>query len=146
MNFKYMALLVAFITHTACAEDISGVWKQFDDKTGSSKAMIELTKDKAGLYTGKILKVTPREGYKPKETCVKCPAPYTNQPIIGLDLIHNLKETKPGIYEGGRIIDPLTGKMYDLKGKISANHKQLQLRGYIGTSMLGRTQVWFKQD
>lgn len=36
--------------------------------------------------------------------------------------------------------------MYNLKGKVSANNKQLQLRGYIGTSALGRTQVWLKED
>lgn len=128
------------------ASDISGVWKNIDDKTGSSKAVIQIAKETNGTYTGKIIKITPRSGYTPKTTCVNCPAPYTNQPILGLDLIHGLTEITSGTYDKGRIIDPLTGKMYNLKGKISANQKQLQLRGYIGISTLGRTQIWIKED
>ena len=84
---KKNILLTAFtsllFSTAAFANDLSGVWQQIDDKTGSAKAIIEIRKEANQTYTGKIIKVTPRPGYTPRELCNKCPAPYTNQPILG---------------------------------------------------------------
>lgn len=127
------------------ADDIIGTWKHIDDRTGTPKAFIQIYKEKDNTYTGKITKVTPRPGYTPKTLCVNCPAPYTNQPILGLEIIHGLRLTEPSAYEGGKIVDPLTGKAYSLKAKVSASGTQLNLRGYIGLSTLGRTQIWIRE-
>lgn len=135
-----------FTGSMALAQDLSGLWQQIDDKTGSPKALIEIKNQADGSYTGTITKVTPRPGYTPREKCNKCPAPYTNKPILGLDVIKGLKPTTKNNYAHGRVLDPLTGKIYDLKGRISANGKRLTLRGYIGISAIGRTQTWIRQD
>ena len=129
------------------AQDLSGTWQQIDDKTGSPKAIIEIRKEANDTFTGKIVKVTPRPGYSPRETCNKCPAPYTNQPILGMDLIKGLKHV-PGTnnYEKGRIIDPLVGKVYDTKIKLNSTGKRLTLRAYMGVSSLGRSQTWLRLD
>ena len=87
-----------------------GDLENIDDKTGSSKALIEIRQEANGSFTGRIIKVTPRPGYTPKETCVNCPAPYTNKPILGMDVLTGLKHTEGENYTGGRIIDPLSGK------------------------------------
>jgi uncharacterized protein (DUF2147 family) len=42
---------------------------------------------------------------------------------------------------GGRIYDPETGKTYRCKLTLDSDHK-LEVRGYIGISLLGRTMVW----
>ena len=84
-----------FVTSTSVmAQDISGVWRHIDDKTGTSKAHIQIRKEANGTFTGTIIKVTPRPGYTPKETCIECPAPYTNKPILGLDILKDLKFNK----------------------------------------------------
>ena len=129
------------------AQDLSGTWQQIDDKTGSPKAIIEIRKEANDTFTGKIVKVTPRQGYSPRETCNNCPAPYTNQPILGMDLIKGLKHV-PGTnnYEKGRIIDPLVGKVYDTKIKLNSTGKRLTLRAYMGVSSLGRSQTWLRLD
>ncbi|KWQ05849.1 MAG: DUF2147 domain-containing protein [Acinetobacter harbinensis] len=129
------------------AQDLSGTWQQIDDKTGSPKAIIEIRKEANDTFTGKIVKVTPRPGYSPRETCNNCPAPYTNQPILGMDLIKGLKHV-PGTnnYEKGRIIDPLVGKVYDTKIKLNSTGKRLTLRAYMGVSSLGRSQTWLRLD
>ena len=129
------------------AQDLSGTWQQIDDKTGSPKAIIEIRKEANDTFTGKIVKVTPRPGYSPRETCNKCPAPYTNQPILGMDLIKGLKHV-PGTnnYEKGRIIDPLVGKVYDTKIKLNSTGKRLTLRAYMGVSSLGRSQTWLRLE
>ena len=129
------------------AQDLSGTWQQIDDKTGSPKAIIEIRKEANDTFTGKIVKVTPRPGYSPRETCNNCPAPYTNQPILGMDLIKGLKHV-PGTnnYAKGRIIDPLVGKVYDTKIKLNSTGKRLTLRAYMGVSSLGRSQTWLRLD
>lgn len=128
------------------AQDITGIWKNIDDKTGSSKAVLEIRKESNGTYTGKIIKITPRPGYTPKETCIDCPAPYTNKPILGMDVLKNLKQTDGDDFTGGRIIDPLTGKIYSMKAKLSPNGNRLLLRGYVGVSALGRSQTWIREN
>lgn len=139
--------LAAMMSSSAFAQDLSGTWQQIDDKTGSPKAIIEIRKDSNGTFTGKIVKVTPRPGYTPRDTCNNCPAPYTNKPILGMDVLTGLKHIQgTNNYDKGRVIDPLAGKIYDAKVRINANGKRLTLRGYMGVSALGRSQTWIRQD
>ena len=139
--------LAAMMGSSAFAQDLSGTWQQIDDKTGSPKAIIEIRKDSNGTFTGKIVKVTPRPGYTPRDTCNNCPAPYTNKPILGMDILTGLNHVQgTNNYDKGRVIDPLAGKIYDAKVRINANGKRLTLRGYMGVSALGRSQTWIRQD
>lgn len=146
-HMKILAtLLFSSLTSFAFANDISGTWKNIDDKTGSSKAILEIRQESNGTYTAKIIKITPRPGYTPKETCVNCPAPYTNKPILGMDVVKGLKPAGGSNFTQGKIIDPLTGHVYSMKAKLSPNGKRLTLRGYVGVSALGRSQTWIRND
>lgn len=146
-KFKFLtALVFSSLSGLTFAEDISGMWKNIDDKTGSSKAILEIRQENNGTYTAKIIKVTPRPGYTPKETCVDCPAPYTNKPILGLDVLTGLKPAGDNNFVNAKVLDPLSGRIYSGKAKLSANGKRLTLRGYVGVSALGRSQTWIKQD
>lgn len=140
------ALLLSAVSSFSFAEDIIGLWQSIDDKTGAPKALVEIRKEADNTYAGKVVKLTPRAGYTPKETCVDCPAPYTNKPIIGLDVVTGLKSTDGLNYTSGRILDPNTGKLYSLKAKLSSNGKRLHLRGYLGVSALGRNQIWIRAE
>ena len=140
------AFLLSAVSSFSFAEDITGLWQTIDDKTGAPKGQVEIRKDANGNYVGKIVKITPRFGYTPKEICVDCPAPYTNKPILGLDVLTGLKHSSGNNYTGGRILDPNTGKVYNMKAKLSSNGKRLTLRGYVGVSALGRTQTWIRAE
>ena len=145
MYSKLITFFVLFgLGQLTFAQDITGIWQSIDDVTGAPKGQVEITQEADGTYTGKIIKVTPRAGYTPKETCVNCPPPYTNKPIIGLDVVTGLKSTDGLNYTSGRILDPNTGKLYSMKAKLSANGKRLHLRGYLGVSALGRNQIWIR--
>lgn len=133
-------------TSVVYAQDITGTWRQIDDQTGTSKALIEIRKESNNSYTGKIIKITPLPGYTPKEKCVNCPPPYTEKPILGLDVLKGLKHDKENNFTGGKILDPLSGKIYAMKAKLSPNGKRLQMRGYIGVSALGRSQTWIRDS
>ncbi len=54
--------------------------------------------------------------------------------------------TAPITMKKGRVIDPLSGKLYDAKMKLNATGKRLSLRAYIGVSALGRNQTWLRID
>ena len=137
------AFLLSAVSSFSFAEDITGLWQTIDDKTGAPKGQVEIRKEN-DTYVGKIVKITPRLGYTPKEICVDCPAPYTNKPILGLDVLTGLKHSSGNNYTGGRILDPNTGKVYNMKAKLSSNGKRLTLRGYVGVSALGRNQIWIR--
>ena len=140
------AVVFSSLSSLAFAQDITGTWKNIDDKTGSSKAVLEIRQESNGTFTAKVIKITPRPGYTPKESCVNCPAPYTNKPILGMDVLTGLKYVEGLNFSGGKIIDPLSGNIYSMKAKLSANGKRLNLRGYVGISALGRSQTWIKND
>lgn len=146
-NLLLATLASALFSTHVFAEDITGIWQQIDDKTGAAKAIIKIDKEANNTYTGKIVKVTPRPGYTPRATCNKCPAPYTNDPILGMEILKGLKHVEgTHNYEKGRVIDPLAGKIYDAKVRLNANSKRLTLRGYMGVSALGRSQTWIRLD
>lgn len=148
---KFKTILGTFIfgillTTTSFANDIIGKWLQIDDKTGTSKAVLEIRKEANDTYTARIIKVTPRPGYTPQEKCNSCPAPYTNQPILGMDVLKGLKYKSENQYDDGKVIDPLTGKIYSANARLNPTGKRLTLRGYIGISLIGRSQTWIRQE
>ena len=146
-NIKILtAVVFSSLSSLAFAQDITGTWKNIDDKTGSSKAILEIRQEANGTFTAKVVKVTPRPGYTPKETCINCPAPYTNKPILGMDVLTGLKYVEGLNFSGGKIIDPLSGNIYSMQAQLSPNGKRLNLRGYVGISALGRSQTWIKND
>lgn len=135
------------LSHAADVDDLSGLWRTIDDKTGFSKALVRIEQTSNGTYQGKIVKIIPRPDYKPQELCVKCPAPYTNKPILGLTILTGLSATsRDGRYDGAKVLDPLSGRIYSGKAKVSSDGRRLSMRGYVGVSMLGRSQSWVRES
>ncbi|WP_218672958.1 DUF2147 domain-containing protein, partial [Klebsiella pneumoniae] len=68
-----LMFIAALMTGTAYAQDLTGIWQQIDDKTGSPKAIIEIRQNDNGTFAGKIIKVTPRPGYTNSHYSKKLP-------------------------------------------------------------------------
>ena len=147
-SMLWMMLCTGFMcaAHSQANDDLVGIWQNIDDKTGSPKALDEISKTPEGTYVGKVVKITPRPDYKPQDKCTKCPGKYKNQPILGLEVFNGLKKVNDNAYAEGEILDPLSGNIYKLKGKLTGNKKRLHLRGYVGVSAIGRTQTWIRQE
>lgn len=64
------------------------------------------------------------------------------KPITGL----RPDPDRPGQYAQGQIIDPNTGKVYRMKAKVNPNGRTMTGRGYLGVSLLGRSQTWLRAD
>ncbi len=119
---------------------IEGKWKTIDDETGQAKSIVEIYKKSDGKYYAKINQLL----QKPENNnCVKCSDDRKNKPLIGLEIIRGLK--KDGAeFSGGTITDPKSGKTY--KCTIKRDGNKLNVRGYVGLSLIGRTQTWQKAD
>ena len=138
------SLLIALFAFSLnlSAQSITGTWKTIDDETGKAKSEVAIWKAKDGLYYGKIMKLYEKE--KQNNTCTKCAKddPRYNKKIVGMKIITKLKKTKKNKWENGEILDPNNGKVYSCKMWIE--NGKLKLRGFIGVSLLGRTQTWIR--
>ena len=75
--------------------------------------------------------------------CVK--VTWVSQPIVGLEIIRDAKKADgKDVWEGGHIVDPDNGKIYKLKMTPIEGGKKLEVRGFIGFALLGRTQTWVR--
>ncbi|MFC3159154.1 hypothetical protein SAMN05443633_10369 [Chryseobacterium arachidis] len=116
---------------------IEGKWKTIDDETKQAKSIVEIYK-KGDQYFGKVSQLL----IKPANpNCTECKDDRKNKPILGLEIIRGLKKDGDE-FTGGTITDPKTGKTY--KCTITRKGDQLNVRGYVGISLMGRTQTWQK--
>lgn len=122
-----------------------GRWTTIDDETKKPKSIVEIF-EKDGMLYGKIEKLFRPETEDQNPKCDKCSGDKKDQPIIGMQILNGLKKDSDIKWSGGEILDPKNGKTYSCKIELIEEGKKLQLRGYIGFSLLGRTQVWERAE
>jgi uncharacterized protein (DUF2147 family) len=123
----------------AQSQGVTGKWKTIDDQTGEAKSIIEIY-EKSGKVYGKVTEIL--NPARKKDLCQNCVGEDKNKAILGLVVIKGLSKDGDE-YNGGKIVDPQTGKIY--KCLITLEEKdKLKVRGYIGFSLIGRTQTWFR--
>ena len=124
-----------------------GTWKTIDDEgpnKGKESSYIEIF-EKNGVYSGKITKLLIDP---PDKVCDKCKGDLKNKLLIGMIIVKDMKKTgnvdkKIGEeYTGGTILDPDSGDIY--KCKMWVKDDVLTARGFIGISLFGRSQEWFR--
>ena len=120
-----------------------GLWKTISDKDGSVTSEVRVV-DNAGVFSGRIER-TFRTDVKTDAKCDLCKDDRKDQPIIGLEIIRGLGKA-PGkdVWEGGTVIDPDNGTVYKLKMTPIDGGKKLEVRGFVGFSLFGRTQTWIR--
>lgn len=130
----------------ALAQEASpvGLWKNIDDVTGKPKALIRITETR-GELRGQIEKLFPAAGSDPNPRCELCSGEKKDQPVIGMVFMSGLKKNG-NEYSGGEILDPDDGKVYRSKLTVVDGGKKLNVRGYIGVPMFGRSQIWVRQE
>ncbi|WP_423196006.1 MULTISPECIES: DUF2147 domain-containing protein [unclassified Cupriavidus] len=123
----------------------AGMWKTIDDHTGKARGLIEIT-EKDGVYSGRLVKSLSESGDGKVKVCDKCTDSRKDQPIIGMTLLTGLRKTADNEWTGGEILDPESGKLYKCKMSLADDGKKLNVRGFIGISLLGRTQTWEREQ
>jgi uncharacterized protein (DUF2147 family) len=146
MKTTLIALALAGASLAAAAQSTpAGLWKTIDDDGKTEKSLVRVT-DNGGVFTGRIEKVF--DAAKAELRCEKCSDDRKDQPVMGMTIIRGVKARADdkGLWDGGEILDPNEGKTYKVRMKPIDGGKRLELRGYIGVPLLGRTQTWVRVE
>ncbi len=140
-----VALTIASISQIVWAQHdpAIGTWKTIDDKTGQAKSLVKIEVVNGELQ-GTVIQTFPTSGETPITHCTLCSDARKNQPIVGMKIMNGLKQDKAGHWSGGEILDPKEGKIYKVKLN-TEDGKKLDVRGYVGIALIGRTQTWLKE-
>lgn len=140
--FLALGLLMAAQAFAADATPV-GTWTQVDDATGKPKSIIEITQLPNGTLQGVVKQVLfSNQGTHP--ICDKCEGERHNQPVDGMVIMWDVKQDGDQ-WDGGQILDPAKGKTYKVRLTLADDGQKLNVRGYIGMPMLGRTQTWVRK-
>jgi uncharacterized protein (DUF2147 family) len=146
-NLAVACLLAgAALSAAAQATSPAGLWRTIDDSSKKDKSLVRIV-EANGVYSGTVEKIVDPDS--PKDAvCKDCSDERKDKPIVGMTIIRNVKQSADdkAVFEGGDILDPNNGKVYRVKLKLIDNGSRLDVRGYIGTPMLGRTQTWIRAE
>ena len=136
-------LLIAFLYSgvvQAAEPSPLGIWRTIDDDTHEAKALVEIIKQD-GVLSGHIVKLFRHPNEIQDPICKACEGDRHDQRVIGMTILWNFHQDGD-VWNGGEILDPEEGKIYRCKLHPIEGGARLEVRGFIGISLLGRTQVW----
>ena len=140
MKKTTLSLFFAFSFLQFMAQSPIGIWKTIDDETQKEKSYIQIYEEGGKLY-GKIIKLL---GGAKNNICEICEGKYKNKSLEGLVILKNMS-SKNNAFEGGTIYDPKSNKEYKCNLQLESKNK-LKVRGFIGFSLIGRTQYWYRVE
>lgn len=144
MTRSLAALSLALGATAACAQASPvGLWKTIDDDGHTEKSTVRIV-EQGGELQGRIESLKDPE--RQDARCDKCTDARKDQRLIGFELIRHVKHEGEGVWGGGDITDPGNGKIYKVRLKPIEGGRKLEVRGYLGFSLLGRTQTWLRAD
>lgn len=127
---------------SATAATPTGLWQTVDDHTQRARALVRID-EHHGLLSGRIVRLFRDPGEDPDPRCESCNGSRRNQPVLGMTILWDMRRDG-NVWDGGRILDPETGDIYRCRLHLIDDGKRLQVRGYIGFALFGRTQTWYR--
>ncbi|MDR7134219.1 uncharacterized protein (DUF2147 family) [Lysobacter niastensis] len=149
MRTKLLALLLLALPLSAISQNMAaqntpvGTWTTIDDKTQKPKSVVEIYQAKDGSLAGRVTEIL-QSDRGPNPICDKCEGDRKDKPVKGMVILWGIRQ-KGDTWEGGQILDPKNGKTYSVKVTPVEGGKKLDVRGFMGFSMLGRTQTWVRR-
>jgi uncharacterized protein (DUF2147 family) len=146
LRFVLAASTLMFSGYALAQATPVGLWKTIDDKTKTERSLVRIT-ESGGVLTGKVEKLLAADA-KPDAVCDLCTDDLKDKPLIGLPVIRGVKQDDDDktLWGGGTITDAKEGKVYKVRLKPIEGGAKLEVRGYVGMPMLGRTQTWIRVE
>lgn len=118
-----------------------GLWRTIDDQTRREQSLVRIF-EREGVLVGRIERILTDQA---DAKCTKCTDERRDQPVLGMTIITGMRRSAEQ-WEGGRILDPNNGKVYASLMRMLDGGRKLEVRGYVGTALLGRSQVWLREE
>lgn len=128
--FSFVALVFTMTCYAQSKDPIVGMWL---NPSGEGKVDIY---ESNGKFFGKLYLVKD----KSKKDTQNPDEKLKSRALNGVVILNNFTK-KGNSYEGGEIYDPKSGKTYSCKMKLKGDDA-LDIRGFIGISMFGRSETW----
>ena len=139
-NKGFLLIVLVLGIQAINGQTVFGKWKTIDDKTGVTKAIVDVY-EKNGLLNAKIVQVL-EEG-REDALCIKCEGELKDKPEEGMQIRRNSKKKGEGEDKGKSFLDPKKGPTN--KGKVGVDGQdsnKWKVRGYV--AFLYRTQTWHR--
>lgn len=142
-----ISLGLAAMASSALADPTSpvGRWRTIDDATGVAQSIVEI-RPVGGTLQGRVVKILNPPHGNPNPVCDRCSGERKNQPVLGMTFLWGLSRGGDSSWSGGSILDPHSGSIYRARLNLDEDGRKLQVRGYIGISLFGRTQIWLREE
>ncbi len=119
----------------------AGTWKTISDRTGKPTSYVRID-EVDGRFEGTVVKLIDPPTTAP--VCKLCSGARKGRPVLGLTIMRDVRAQGDGTWGGGEILDPNNGKTYHVRLTLRDGGQRLQVRGYVGIPLLGRTQTWVR--
>jgi uncharacterized protein (DUF2147 family) len=119
-----------------------GVWRTIDDNTHKPRGLVRVYEQDGAVFGKVEASLDPKEA---NQVCERCSGDRKNKLVVGMVVMWNMKK-RGAEYAGGDILDPDTGQVYRCKFTLEDGGRKLVVRGFIGISLLGRSQTWLRQE
>lgn len=131
-------VMTMLFTTVSVASELQGLWLTHDDD-GKPTGYVRII-EANDVYQGVIEKGL--ETGEEEKYCTACSGELKDQKLVGMTMMKGVVDKGNGHYQGGEILDPFSGNTYRVKLKLKDAGQTLDVRGYIGISLFGRTQTW----
>jgi uncharacterized protein (DUF2147 family) len=121
-----------------------GLWQTVNDHTGQPEGLVRIA-EVDGEYIGTVVAVFSPPAPDPNPSCEDCPGELKNKPVVGMAILRGVRRSAHG-YTDGQILDPDEGQIYRCRVALADEGRKLEVRGYIGISLFGRTQTWIRKE
>jgi uncharacterized protein (DUF2147 family) len=144
INWLAVLAMLAPWPGSACAQTPgpAGLWTTYSDSTGKPDGLVRIT-EANGVFTGIVVGVL--SATDPSPVCDLCEGELKGKPVVGMAILRGLRREGES-YGGGTILDPDDGRIYRCKALLRDSGARLEIRGYLGAAIFGRTQVWVRRD
>jgi len=142
---KGLIALIAVASSAFAAAQMTpvGSWHSFDDKTGELKSLVVIS-EQDGVLNGRIEKLLRKEADQ-AAVCKDCTDDRKDKPMLGLEIVRGAKKVEgKDVWEGGTIVNPEGGTIYKLRMTPIEGGQKLEVRGFVGFALLGKTQTWVR--
>lgn len=135
-------VLMALAGMALAAPSPEGVWRTIDDDTGEARSLVDI-QVVDGELRGHIRDIIQSDLPEDEWYCTECEGEKQGQPFVGLRILEGLTwDEADNEWNGGTITDPANGRNYQAILTVNESNETLRVRGFIGFSLIGRTQVW----